>query len=226
MTAKNIFKKAAKIFLPFVLIPALVLLGATALESRRHLWVSFGVALLSLVLFYSSYERKNVGSRRMVIVAVMTALCIVGRFIPLFKPISALTIITAIYIGAESGFLVGSLAALFSNFYFGQGPWTPFQMLAWGLIGLFAGYISGALKKNFPFLLIYGALSGLVFSFIMDIFSVIWYNGSFSLSLYLAAMLTALPHTIAYTLSNIIFLLFFAKPFGAKLERIKIKYGI
>ena len=76
----------------------------------------------------------------MVIAAVITALCVVGRFIPFFKPIAALTIIAAVYLGGETGFMVGAMAALMSNFYFGQGPWTPFQMLAWGMIGLIAGY--------------------------------------------------------------------------------------
>ena len=101
-----------------------------------------------MVLFITGFERKVTGTRRMVLVAVMTAISVLGRFIPFFKPITALTVITAMYLGGEAGFLVGSLSALLSNFYFGQGPWTAFQMLAWGLIGYVAGLIAESLKRN------------------------------------------------------------------------------
>lgn len=219
-------RHALKVAIPFVFIPLLVICGAFVFEERRHLIVSTGVALLALLLFATGYEKKPSGSRRMIIVAVMTALCIVGRFIPLFKPVTALTLITAIYLGGESGFLVGALAALLSNFYFGQGPWTPFQMLAWGMVGLIAGFAANPLKRYKWLLLAYGVLAGVFYSAVMDVWTVIWYDGTFRMELYLSALITAVPHTVVYAVSNFIFLWFMAKPFGEKLERIKIKYGI
>lgn len=215
-----------RILIPFGLIPTAVLLGTLVIDQNRHLFVSLSVAILSIFLFYAGIERKSIGTRRMVIVAVMIALSIAGRMIPFFKPITAITVITAIYLGGESGFLVGSLSALLSNFYFGQGPWTPFQMLAWGMIGLLAGLIARPLQKSRMALLLYGLLSGAAYSLIMDIWAVIGYNQSFSLSLYLAAIGASLPHTILYSVSNFVFLWFMAKPFGEKLSRIKIKYGV
>lgn len=212
--------------IPFILIPIVALLGGLVLDEKQHLFLSFCVAILSILLFMAGYERRTTGSRRMVIASVMIALSIVGRFIPFFKPVTAITVITAIYLSGESGFLVGSLSALLSNFYFGQGPWTPFQMLAWGMIGLIAGFLSKPLQKHKMLLLLYGLLSGIVFSLIMDIWTVMWYNSTFDLSLYLAAVGTAFPHTILYSISNLVFLFFTAKPFGEKLNRIKIKYGI
>lgn len=169
---------------------------------------------------------KGIRSRRIVLIAIMTALCIVGRLIPFFKPVTALTIITAMYLGGKAGFLVGALAAVLSNFYFGQGPWTSFQMLAWGLIGLIAGCLASVLKKHRWFLLVFGVLSGIAFSFAMDVWTVLWYSDTFQWSLYLAAVISAIPHTVLYSVSNFFFLWFLAKPFGDKLERIKIKYGI
>ncbi len=219
-------RNALKILLPFVVIPLLVLLSGTVFKGKQYLFISALVAVCALLLFAAGFEKKKTGSRRLVLVSAMTALCIVGRFIPFFKPITALTIITAVYLGAESGFLVGSLSALLSNFYFGQGPWTAFQMLAWGMIGLIAGYLASPLKKSRALLLIYGALSGILFSFIMDVWSVLWYAGELNLTLYTAGLLTALPHTALYTVSNLIFLWFLARPFGEKLERVKIKYGV
>ncbi len=222
----KLLRNAVKISVPFLLIPVLVILGAAVFEERRHLIVSTGVAVLALLLFAAGYEKKPTGSRRMIIASVMTALCIAGRFIPVFKPITALTVITAIYLGGEAGFLVGAMSALLSNFYFGQGPWTPFQMLAWGMIGLLAGLLANPLKQYKWLLLAYGILAGVLYSLVMDIWTVIWYDGSFRAELYLAAFVTALPHTIMYSVSNFIFLWFAAKPFGEKLERVKIKYGI
>ena len=219
-------RSALKILLPFVVIPVLVILSATIFKGKQYLFISALIAVCSLLLFASGFEKKKTGSRRLVLVSAMTALCIVGRFIPFFKPITALTIITAIYIGPESGFLVGALSALLSNFYFGQGPWTAFQMLAWGMIGLVSGYLSAPLKKSRIFLLIFGAFSGILFSLIMDLWSVMWYAGELNLTLYKAGLITALPHTALYTVSNLVFLWFLAKPFGEKLERVKIKYGV
>ncbi|MBR5452609.1 MAG: ECF transporter S component [Clostridia bacterium] len=214
-----------KIAVPFLLIPAAVCLGTLISPERSYLYVSLAVTLLSLLLFISGFDKKQTGTRRMVISAVMTALCVIGRFIPIFKPVTALTVITGVYVGGESGFLVGALAAFISNFFSGQGPWTPFQMLAWGIIGLLSGLLSSFLKKNRWIMVAFGTVMGMIFSMIMDVWTVLW-GGGFSVELYLAAIATALPHTVIYSVSNMVFLIILAKPFGEKLERIKQKYGI
>lgn len=219
-------RDALRVVLPFIVMPALVIVGALVLDEKRHLLVSFGMACMALLLFLTGFEKKKTGGRRMVIVSVMTALCIVGRFIPLFKPITALTVITAMYLGGEAGFLVGALAAVLSNFYFGQGPWTAFQMLAWGFIGLAAGWLAPWLKKHRWLLLTYGVLAGVAFSLMMDVWTVLWVGGSFDWGLYAASVVTALPYTALYAVSNFVFLFFLAKPFGEKLERVKRKYGV
>lgn len=218
-------RKIIKLLTPPAVV-AVVALGALVFDEKLYAYITFAVTVLALLLFAAGFEKKKTGTRRLIIVAVMVALSVVGRFIPLFKPITALTIITALYLGSEAGFLVGALSAVISNFYFGQGPWTPFQMLAWGLIGLTAGLLSAPLKKNRLLLCVYGALSGIAYSFIMDIWTVLWYNNAFEPTLYISALVTAIPHTVMYTASNIVFLWLLAKPFGEKLERVKIKYGI
>ena len=124
---------------PFLILPALTVFGALVFDQKKHIIISLAAAVFALLLFAAGFEKKTTGTRRMVIVAVMTALCFAGRFIPFLKPIMALTIITALYLGGEAGFLVGAMAAVLSNFYFGQGPWTAFQMLAWGMCGFLAG---------------------------------------------------------------------------------------
>ena len=212
--------------IPFLLVPLLVAVGAVAFEGKRYLIISLGIAVLALLLFMTGFERRNIGSRRMVITAIMTALAVFGRFIPLFKPITAICVLTAIYLGAEAGFLCGSLSVLISNIYFGQGPWTPFQMLGFGLIGLIAGYLSRPLMRSKLLLSLYGALAGAGYSFIMDIWTVLWYAGRFDPALYGTSIVSALPFTLLYTVSNVIFLLLLRRPVGNKLGRIKLKYGV
>lgn len=219
-------RSVLKIVIPFVLIPLLVAVSAFAFSGQRYLIISLGIAVLALLLFMTGVERRNIGSRRMVITAIMTALAVFGRFIPLFKPITAIIVITAVYLGAQAGFLTGAMSVLLSNIWFGQGPWTPFQMLGFGLIGLFAGYLSRWLVRSKALLVIYGVFAGIAYSFIMDIWTVLWYSGGFDTGLYAAAIISALPFTTLYAVSNAVFLLILSKPIGNKLNRIKIKYGV
>ncbi len=188
------------------------------------------IMFLTIAVFFIRFEKKKVRTRRLVIVAVMTALSILGRFIfavlPAFKPITAIVIVTAIWMGPECGFMVGTLTALISNFYFGQGPWTPFQMLAWGFIGLTAGLLSKPLKKSMVLLAIFGALSGVFYSCFMDIWTVLFYEEGFVWTLYKAALITAIPYIISYAVSTVVFLLLIGKPFGEKFDRVINKYGI
>ena len=219
-------RSVLKIVIPFVLIPLLVAVSAFAFSGQRYLIISLGIAVLALLLFMAGVERRSIGSRRMVITAIMTALAVFGRFIPLFKPITAIIVITAVYLGAQAGFLTGAMSVLLSNIWFGQGPWTPFQMLGFGLIGLFAVYLSRWLVHSKALLVIYGVFAGIAYSFIMDIWTVLWYSGGFDTGLYASAIISALPFTALYAVSNAVFLLILSKPIGNKLNRIKIKYGV
>jgi len=217
------------ILIPFVLIPAAVLAFAIGPGRKYYALSSLLIALMSLVFFSCGFERRKTGTRRLILVAVMTALSVLGRFvfgvIPAFKPITAVVVITAMYVGGEAGFLTGALSALISNFYYGQGPWTPFQMLAWGLIGLFAGFLAHPMRKSRVLMSVYGLFAGVAYSLVMDVWNVVWYNGSFNPALYAAAVAAALPHTISYAVSNVVFLNILARPFGEKLVRLKVKYG-
>ncbi len=223
-------RRFLKFVLPWIAIPAVVALGVFAFGEKRYAFISVCVVILATVLFCAGFEKRTVGTRRLIVIAVMTALSVVGRFvfapIPGFKPITAIVVITAVYLGGESGFMVGALSAVISNFYFGQGPWTPFQMFAWGMIGYIAGLLQNPLKKSRVALGIYGVFAGAAFSCIMDVWTVLWYDNAFHWELYLSAIVTALPFMVSYAISNVVFLLLLGRPFGEKLERIKIKYGV
>lgn len=104
------------------------------------------VVLASIGVFFASYEASHPRLRDIMPTVVLAALAAAGRIlfapIPDFKPVSAIAIIAGVAFGRKSGFMVGALAALASNFFFGQGPWTPWQMYAWGLVGYGAGLLA------------------------------------------------------------------------------------
>lgn len=213
-----------------LVIPLIILLGYTLFSGKEYAFIIMVVTLLSMVPFFLSFERGELDSRKIIIVAVMIALSVVSRLIfavtPGFKPVTAMVIITALYFGPEAGFMTGALTPMISNLYFSQGPWTPFQMLIWGLIGFFAGMFQKRLQKTLPMLLVYGAFSGVIYSLLMDVWLVLWYEGTFNLLRYQVAVVAALPTMAIYGFSNIVFLLLLQKPLGVKLNRLKTKYGV
>lgn len=211
-------------------IPAICVAGVVFFRDRAVSFASTGVVLLMLAGYFYVYEKKNSQAWELVIVALMSALSVLGRivfaFLPSLKPCSAIIILTAVYYGRETGFMVGAFTALVSNFYFGQGGWTPFQMLAWGLTGYFAGMLGKWLSKNKILLLIYSALIGVFFSLLMDIYTCLWMDGKVILSRYLVQISSAARVTVSYAVSNIIFTGLFMQPFGRVFKRLCIKYGI
>ena len=213
-----------------LLIPAVVLGGALIFRDRQYAYITLCVAVLSCLPFFLHFERSANDVKRLILIAVMVALSVAGRmlFAPLqhFKPVTALVIITAMYFGSEAGFLTGALSAVLSNFYFGQGPWTPFQMFSWGMIGFFSGLLAPLLRRSRIALCIWGGIGGVLYSFLMDIWTVLWADGYFNLPRYFAAIASAVPVTAVYVVSNILFLLVLAKPIGKLLARMKTKYAV
>lgn len=213
-----------------LLVPAAVVGGAWLFADRQYAWVSLCVAILSCVPFFLHFERREADTKKLILIAVMIALSVIGRilFTPLpgFKPVTAMVVITAMYFGGEAGFMTGALSAVISNFYFGQGPWTPFQMFSWGVLGLLAGALAQPLRRSRIMLALYGVLSGVLYSLLMDVWTVLWADGYFNLVRYVAAITSAVPFTITYAVSNVVFLLLFARPIGKILERICVKYAL
>ena len=212
-------------------MPLVIYSGVTFLGDRKYYFISIILAMLSCLPFFLRYEKKKPQPRGIMTIAVMAAISVAGRIlfavIPGFKPVAAITAITGIYLGAEAGFLTGALSAIVSNIFFGQGPWTPFQMFIWGLIGYVAGLLgkTGKMESKLS-LAIFGVIAGILYSFGMDVWSVISISGLFSIEAYVTALSTAIPFTIMYAISNVIFLLLLTKPIGEKLKRIKVKYNI
>lgn len=167
-------------------------------------------------------------SRRIAVLAVLIGLSTLGRFLfawlPGFKPLGAFAILAGMYLGWQSGFLVGALSIVVSNFYFGHGPWTLFQIAALGLIGLLAGVLGPILRRNRILLVVYGIFAAFLFSGVMDFWTAFWLGGG--LTRYLALLVSAVPFTIIYACSNVAFLWLLMKPVGKVLTRMQVKYGV
>lgn len=224
-------RKLISYILLVLIVPIVVVVGSILFKGRQYAFLSFAVIIIALVPFIIHFENdEKVSTVRMVLISVMVALSVAGRFafsyVPHFKPVTAFVIIAGIYLGAESGFICGALSAVISNFIFGQGAWTPFQMFAWGIIGFVAGVLSKYLIEHKILLYIYAALSGVLFSLFMDTWTAVYIDGTFVLSRYLTLVAAALPVTAIYAVSNVLFLLLLFKPVGKRIERITTKYGV
>jgi len=171
----------------------------------------------------------------------MAAIAVVGRMaffmIPQFKPMAAVVILAGVGLGAEAGFLTGAMAGFVSNFFFGQGPWTPWQMFSFGIIGFLAGILfrdqrkrSGSRKKGWKhkiLLCLYGGLSVLiVYGLLMDTASVMMIGQNLSWQAFAASYATGFSFNVIHAVSTVIFLFFMAVPMERKLDRIRKKYGI
>ena len=222
-------RRALSYILIFAAIPLMIILGVRFLDDRQFNLVSMAVTLLGCFCFYLSFENKKIPTVEIVIIAVMVAIASIGRVIfyplPAFKPVTAIIILTAMYFGAEAGFITGSFTALVSGIFYLQGPWVPFQMFVWGIIGFVAGVLQekNLLSEKLP-LCVYGIISGAMFSLIMDIWTVISVDGTFSFARYLTMVGISMPFMLTYCVSNVVFLLILAKPLGNKFKRIKTKY--
>lgn len=136
----------------FVAVAILLFVSAVLLQGRHYLFMGFGVVILILVLFFGQYERRKPRAREIVLLSTLTALCVVmneicAHTIPLHAG-TTMVVICGIGLGPEAGFLVGALSRLVCNFFDGQGPWTPWQMAAWGMVGYLSGMAFNKVERR------------------------------------------------------------------------------
>ena len=198
--------------------------------------------LLTIAAFFLHFESRKPQARELVLLAVLCALAVASRaafgFVAHFKPMLAIVMLTGIAFGPEAGFLCGAISGFASNFIFGQGPWTPWQMFAYGIGGMLAGLFAlcGVLKKSprawrdggwrdilgltvFGFLCILLVVGPLLDT---STFFMAGFSASSPLAIYLAGVPVNCVHGSAVALT----MLLFGKPLLDRLRRIQIKYGM
>lgn len=201
-------------------------------DSVNYYIVSVVVLIASMLPFFVSYEQKKVTARDITLTATLIALAVVSRaafyLIPQVKPIAAVVIVSAVCLGAHKGYIVGAFSAFVSNFIFGQGMWTPFQMVALGTVGLLAGLIFRWLKVNRYTLSIVGfVLATVVYGAIVDMSTVLSaYGNNVTLKGALSIYASGAVFSLVFGGATAVFLFLFGMPFIIKIERISKKYGL
>ena len=203
------------------------------MNDRQYYFISLMIIIETMIPFFMIFEQRKPEARELVVIAVMVGIAILGRaaffMFPYVKPIWAIVAISGVCLGAEAGFLCGAMTAFVSNFFFGQGPWTPWQMFALGLIGFLAGifFKKGWLSKKRLPLCIFGFFSALiVYGLIMDTCTIFTLAFDTSTTGPLAYYISGFPVNMVYGISTFFFLWVLSKPMIEKLDRIKKKYGM
>lgn len=231
MEVKQRIKKSLSVLVLILLIIISPLLFYL-LDKGLHYFVSLIVAVCGIGSLLLSYENRKPSTREIVVLAAMCGVAVAARglfaFTPFIKPFGAIVIITGIAFGGQSGFVCGSIGMLISNFFFGQGSWTAWQMVAYGISGLLAGILFYKQKnKNLALIVIYGGIVMLiVVGPILDFSTYLLYAQQGSKNAILPILLAGLPVNAIQSGATMAFLLILGRPLLKKMERIKIKYNI
>ncbi len=193
---------------------------------------SFLILALALTAGFVWYERTRPSSRVLALVATLAGLAALGRVafaaLPDIKPTTDIVLLAGYVLGGAPGFAVGAVGALTSNFFFGQGGWTPWQMLAWGLIGLGGaglGRLSRRRLGRVPLAAACG-LAGLVFGVILNFSTWVTFTGDLTFDHYLVISGSALPFDLAHAIGNVAFCLAFGPAFVRALLRFRARMEI
>lgn len=228
--ARRTLAAAALILL---LIPLTLFIGIFYLGGKKYYFIALLILLETMLPFFLIFEGRKPQARELVVIAVLCALGVAGRaaffMLPQFKPVMALTIIAGVAFGGETGFLVGAMTMLASNVMFSQGPWTPWQMFAMGIIGFLAGILfrKGWLRRTKGALCVFGALAAiLIYGGIMNPASALMWAGTLNWKILLTYYISGFPMDCVQAAATYLFLWFAAEPMLEKLDRIKVKYGL
>lgn len=215
-------------------IPLTIYIGVYYLFDKKYYFISLLIILETMLPFVLIFESRNPQARELIVIAVLCAIGVAGRsaffMLPQFKPVVAIVIISGVAFGGEVGFLVGAVTGFISNMFFGQGPWTPWQMFAFGIIGFLAGVLfrKGLLRRNTIALCTFGGLATFfIYGGIMNPASVLMFHHSRpTMKAFFMAYLRGVPFDLVHATATVVFLWFAAQPMLEKLDRIKVKYGL
>ena len=222
-----------------LLLTPITLWVSNALGSVSYYVPSVLIIIYTMVPFFVSFESRKPGARELVMLSVMAALAVASRaavfWLPNFKPIAGVVAISGIALGPQSGFLVGALSMFASNIIFGQGPWTPWQMFAYGLIGFTAGMLAdhdfiprSRLSKSTRIVLGCGAFvfMVLVAGPILDTSTLFTMASEVNLGSAAAVYLSGLPINVSQGVATFLTLYLVSNPLLEMIARVKKKYGM
>jgi len=231
---QKLSKKTIVSSLVVILLIPTVIYGGWRLGDRHYYLTSVAVMILAMVPFFVSFESRKPQARELVVLAVMAAIAVASRAVfaplPAFKPLVGIVIITAMAFGAQAGFLTGAVSGFVSNFIFGQGPWTPWQMFAFGMAGFLAGVLCelGALKKErkWPVVIYGGLVVMLLVGPLLDTCTLFLTAAIPTGTTAGAVYLSGIPYNAVHAAATVLTLILLYRPLMEKLERIQVKYGM
>ncbi|MBE6820487.1 MAG: ECF transporter S component [Ruminococcaceae bacterium] len=212
------------------LIPLTLFLG-DKLPGKGYYITGILIIIELSVPFFMMFEKRKPQARELVVLAVMIALAVIGRVaipIPHFKAVFAIIMLTGIAFGPEAGFIVGAITAFASNFFYGQGAYMPWQMMAYGAGGMLAGFVFIGNKKRKPWVMaIFGFLANVLWiGPILDTSHIFIIMPEINLEAFIASLASGFPVNVSQGISTAIMMLVFGKPLLEKLDRVKQKYGM
>lgn len=233
MQKKSTGRTVISLIAVIILVPAAILTG-WYMGDRQYYITSVVIIMVSMIPFFVGFESRKPQARELVCIAVMCAIAVASRaafiMFPSFKPIIGIIIIAGIAFGPAAGFLTGSLSAFVSNFIFGQGPWTPWQMFAYGLAGFIAGLLakSGLIKpeKRIPVTVFGGFVIMIVVGPLLDTCALFTMGSMIDTSLAATVYAAGIPVNAVLAVCTMMTVFLLCKPMTEKLNRIKIKYGM
>ncbi len=173
-------------------------------------WQAGVLTMLGVTLIggFAWYERSRPPSQIVALVAALAAISVAGRVafspIPNVVPSTDIALIAGYTLGGAPGFAVGALTGLVSNFWLGQGPWTPWQMAGWGLTGVLGAGLAAATGRQVGRIGLAAvcALAGFAYGALLDFSLMVTYGGEQSLDRFLALSARGLPFNIAHAAGN------------------------
>ena len=193
---------------------------------------SFGILGVALVAGFAWYERSHPTARVLALIATLAALAALGRvaFAPLpnVKPTTDIVLLTGYVLGGAPGFAVGAVAALASNVFFGQGPWTPWQMVGWGGVGLLGAGLARLAGRELGRVGLASAcfVAGLGFGAVMNLSLWVTFSGDHSLEKLGFFFATSLPFDLAHAIGNALFCLAFGPALVRMLQRYRMRFEV
>ena len=189
------------------------------------------ILCLALIAFFGRFEKKTISSKEIALIATLATLAAIVRVpfavIMSLQPTTFVVMISGYVFGSQTGFMVGAVAALVSNFFLGQGPWTPWQMFTWGMCGAAAGLIPER-QNQFPlaaFTVLTG-ICGYLFGWVINIWHWVGFVYPLNLQTFLATYIASLPFDTLHALGNVIFALLFGSSFYHILLRYRKKLNV
>jgi hypothetical protein len=194
--------------------------------------ISLAVLGVALAAGFVWYERGHPSARVLALVGTLAALAVLGRIafapLPNVKPTTDIVLIAGYALGGAPGFVVGAVSALVSNFFYGQGPWTPWQMAAWGAVGIAGAVLARMTARRLGRLplALACAVAGLGYGFVLDVSTWINFTGGETSGTLGAVLISAAPFDAAHAIGNFLFCLAFGPALVRAVSRFRDRFQV